>query len=85
MTDGVRHVCVCGHVQHRLYDAQGVLMPTGAEGVSIPAGIDIHSSVGDVVVCCKIPCNHEAAIRPPSTVRFALLTVCGGVCVGRGA
>jgi len=63
-------------------------MPTGADGVflvSLPAAINIHSSVGDVVVCCTIPCNHEPPMRPPSTVLLALLTVCGGGCVGRGA
>ena len=57
LTEVVRHVCVCWHVQHRLYDAEGLLMPTGAEGVSIPPEINIHSSVGHVLVLYKFSCN----------------------------
>ena len=57
MTEVVRHVCVCWHVQCRLYAADGLLMPTGAEGVSIPPEINIHSLVGHVLVLYKISWN----------------------------
>mgnify|MGYP007083799213 CR=1 FL=1 len=57
LTDVVRHMCVCWHVQCRLFAADGSLMPTGAEGVSIPPEINIHSSVGHVLVLYKISCN----------------------------
>jgi len=54
-------------------------MPTGADGVflvSLPPAINIHSSVGDDVVCCASPCYHKTRMRPPGSVRLALLTVC---------
>jgi len=54
MTELVRHWCVCWHVQCRLYGDDGVVMPTGAEGVSIPPEINTHSKVGYVLVLCKI-------------------------------
>ena len=57
MTELVRHWCVCWHVQCRLYDDDGGIMPTGAEGVSIPPEINIHSSVGHVLVLYKISWN----------------------------
>ena len=57
MTELVRHWCVCWHVQCRLYGDDGVVMPTGAEGVSIPPEINTHSTVGHVLVLCKISRN----------------------------
>ena len=57
LTEVVRHVCVCWHVHCRLYAADGSLMPTGAEGVPIPPEINIHSSVGHVLVLYKFSCN----------------------------
>ena len=39
-------MCVCLNVQCQLFASDGTLMPTGAEGVSIPPEINIHSSVG---------------------------------------
>ena len=57
MTELVRHWCVCWHVQCRLYGLDGIVMPTGAEGVSIPPEINTHSLVGHVLVLYKISRN----------------------------
>ena len=57
LTELVRHWCVCWHVQCPLYGLNGLVMPTGAEGVSIPPEINTHSMVGHVLVFYKISRN----------------------------
>jgi len=59
-------MCVCLNVQCRLFAIDGALMPTGAEGVDIPPGINIHSSVGCTLMLHTPSCdtaNVLAALR----------------------
>ena len=53
-TELVRRVCVCNNVQCRLYDEDGAIMPTDADGLTIPPEINTHSHVREVLVCCTI-------------------------------
>jgi len=59
-------MCVCLNVRCRLFAGDGTLMPTGAEGVSIPPEINIHSSVGCTLMLHTPYCNTAnvlAALR----------------------
>jgi len=72
VTELVRHWCVCNNVQCRLYADDGVIMPTGAEGVTIPPEINTHSHVGEVLVLCKI-CMYTVMCLCSATIAGTML------------